>query len=94
MISSKYLLWVGFSPPADVGKKQIRQSCPNQVSLATNLEMNASQQKEWVKLSEDNESCQKGDKQSEVPANSHSCWRKTMYPGSIFTVVRAPWNGF
>lgn len=46
MISSKYLLWVGFSPPADVGKKQIRQSCPNQVSLATNLEMNASQQKE------------------------------------------------
>lgn len=47
MTLSKYLVWIGFFPPADVGKKQIRHSCLNQVSLAANLEMHASQQKDF-----------------------------------------------
>lgn len=44
MITSKYLVWVGFSPPADVGEKD-KARCLNQMSLAANLEMYTSQQK-------------------------------------------------
>lgn len=47
MTSSKYLVWVGFSPPANAGKKRIRHSCLNKGLLAANLEMHANQQKDF-----------------------------------------------
>ena len=42
MISSKYLVWVGFSPSADSREKTDKARGLNQMSLAANLEMHAS----------------------------------------------------